>query len=168
MPRLMRGWSRTLLGALAALGSAAAWIGCSATQPELDPHAYTASAPGVAWKPARGEAPAPLPGEKPPPIPPALQAPETELTLAELVDTALQINPTTRVAWENARTAAAAWAVSRGRYFPTITGSVGVEYARGGVPTEFVDRTEEIERMGGTLRYLLLDFGGRSATAEAA
>ncbi len=169
MPRLTRGWrSGPLWRIVAALSAATAWAACSATHPELDPHSYTASAPSVAWKPGPGEVPGSLPSEKPPPMPASLQPTAGQLALPELIDTALQINPTTRAAWENARTAAAAWAVSRGRYFPAIAGSVGAEYAHGGVPTEFDDLSEEIERFGATLRYLLLDFGGRSATAEAA
>jgi len=154
---------------LVALSVVIGGAGCSAAHPEFDGKSYTAPAPGSPWKPASGEVPTVLKAERPPPLPAALQAPAaTPLTSAELIDAALQINPSTRAAWENARAAAAAWAASRGRYYPSVGAGMFAQYAHGGVPTEFDDVSETIQGVGAATSYLLLDFGGRSATVEAA
>lgn len=108
-----------------------------------------------------------------PGVSPALQdtTASTGLTLAQLVDEALRINPITQHAWEHARVSATNWALSRGNYYPTITGTAfgGVAEADG----QSVKGIDVFDRQafGGvalSLDYLLLDFGGRSAEAEAA
>ncbi len=108
-----------------------------------------------------------------PGVSPALQdtTASTGLTLAQLVDEALRINPITQHAWEHARVSATNWALSLGNYYPTITGTAfgGVAEADG----QSVKGIDVFDRQafGGvalSLDYLLLDFGVRSAEAEAA
>jgi outer membrane protein len=88
-----------------------------------------------------------------------------------LIDIAQCRNPTTRVAWEEARQAAIKVGIERAAYLPALTASVVASYERiviplppaGWVPGNFA---EVVPQLG--LSYLLLDFGGRRATVEAA
>jgi outer membrane protein TolC len=91
-----------------------------------------------------------------------------KLTLPQFIDVALEINPTTRQAWEQARVAAAAWAQARGSYYPSLNATLSGTRLEGG-PSSGTAGFAETEWQGQlTLSYLLLDFGGRSAQAEAA
>ena len=78
-------------------------------------------------------------------------------------------NPTTLQAWEQAKSAAAAWGVARGIYYPQVDGSVNYGYGSGGGSATGLDPyDEQFAYAGLTLNYLLLDFGGRSAQSKAA
>lgn len=176
-PWLSRSVCVLLLMAVAMVGS-----GCTSL-PELQPMAHVPAAPGKASKPQATperstprsslQQPPALPAEVLPSIPPGLQsvAAGDGLTLPQLVDEALRINPHTKRAWEHARAAAAGWAVSRGSYYPTVTGTAigGVAEATGKALKGI--NPFERQEFGGvalSLDYLLLDFGSRSAQAEAA
>jgi TolC family type I secretion outer membrane protein len=87
------------------------------------------------------------------------------MTLADLVDVALRINPSTQSSWEQARAAAADWAVSRGDYYPSISGKASGMGLGGDSATS---SSGYYGNVGLGLSYLLLDFGGRAATAESA
>lgn len=95
---------------------------------------------------------------------------ENELSLANLLDIALKNNPTTQETWAAARAAAASYGQSLSDYYPDIefNGSYTrerVAFSLGGVPTNYYLTTAgpNIE-----VTYTVLDFGVRSATAEAA
>ena len=94
--------------------------------------------------------------------PEAVKPPAGDLSLAELVDVALHINPSTRKAWDQARAAAAQWAVSRGDYYPTVTGDVTGMGLGGDTSHGYYGQ------VSASLSYLLLDFGGREASVESA
>lgn len=91
------------------------------------------------------------------------------LSLVDVVDIALQNNPSTHSAWYDARAAAAKYFSSRGARFPTIDLANSLTYSKGATtpgppggsqgPTTITLSTAE-------LNYLLFDFGGRSATIE--
>ncbi|MDH3604714.1 MAG: TolC family protein, partial [Candidatus Tectomicrobia bacterium] len=155
--------------------------------PEMKPMQHVPPAPGEASTPqsnqepsaprsslqATLQRPSALPADALPGVSPALQAATTSngLTLPQLVDEALRINLTTRHAWEHARVAATTWALSRGSYYPTITGTAfgGVAEANG-QSLKGIDAFDR-QSFGGaelSLEYLLFDFGGRSAQAQAA
>lgn len=73
---------------------------------------------GAPWAPEHLDRP-PLPS-----TPPATASPEVmgrldALTLTDVVDVALQNNPTTRISWSNARAASARLGAARGDYLPT-------------------------------------------------
>ncbi|MBF8302691.1 MAG: Outer rane efflux protein, partial [Candidatus Dadabacteria bacterium] len=141
---------------------------CVQNLPELDPLKYASPDPGEEWKPPPDQESAPLAGERLPAIPSDLEPYANKLNLSQLVDVALRESPTTRQAWEQARAAAAEWAAARGSYYPTISGSGTFGQGKGG-ETGGVDTFEETLGQGSlALNYLLLDFGGRSATVEAA
>src|SRR5262249_58757713 len=53
-------------------------------------------------------------------------------TLAELIDLAQSHNPSTRVAWENARDAALATGIAKAAYLPSLSASVVGAYQTGG------------------------------------
>ena len=140
---------------------AMAFLGCQKAMPELDPNKFVSTAPGKAYEVTKEEKPDSLPAEKLPGISDELRPSGHKLTLAQLVDVALRINPDTQEAWDRARSAAAQWGVARGDYYPSISGDVsgiGIGGSTRGV----------FGQVGVSLSYLLLDFGGREASVESA
>jgi outer membrane protein len=85
--------------------------------------------------------------------------------LAGAIDLALQINPQTRIAWAGARSRAAQWGAVRSRWYPTITGVLGLMYEQelalfGGQTN--IQRVRSTEMgVGLELTWTLLDFGRR-------
>jgi outer membrane protein TolC len=100
---------------------------------------------------AAGQAPAPASLEKSHPY-----------TLPELIDLAQSHNPSTRVAWENARDAALATGIARAAYLPSLSASVVGAYQTGGD----VSLHGSISAI--SVQWLLFDFGERDATVSAA
>ena len=108
--------------------------------------------------------------------------------LAELIDIAQRNNPETRVAWERARQAAAAVGLSESAYYPFIVASAAAGYDRAFIPfptlaADLAHPSLSNVRVtgGGSLvteaqvyrgelnaKWLLLDFGERSAVVAAA
>jgi len=108
--------------------------------------------------------------------------------LAELVDIAERNNPETRVAWERARGAAAAVGLSESAYYPFLVASAAAGYDRAFIPFPTLavnPKHPSINNVsvtgGGSLvtearvyrgelsaKWLLLDFGERSAVVAAA
>src|SRR6266478_4714254 len=112
--------------------------------------------------------------------------------LAELIDIAERNNPDTRVAWERARQAAAAVGLSESAYYPFLVASAAAGYDRAFIPfpTLAVNEKKLLTNPslnavsisgGGSLvtqsqvyrgelnaKWLLLDFGERSAVVAAA
>ena len=112
--------------------------------------------------------------------------------LAELIDIAERNNPETRVAWERARQAAAAVGLSEGAYYPFLAASAAAGYDRAFIPFPTLDVNEkklltnpslnDVKVTGGgslvteaqvyraelSAKWLLLDFGERSAVVAAA
>lgn len=140
------------------------FCGCQKPLPELNPDRYAASAPEKYYKSEK------KPKKAPPPTmekgttlgPENLNPPARKLTLTDLVDVALRINPSTQSTWEQARASAADWASSRGAYYPTISGDAS-GYGLGGDSSRAYYGTVSL-----SLSYLLFDFGGRAATVESA
>jgi len=111
------------------------------------------------------------------------------LSVSELIAIALENNPQTQQAWENARAAAFLWRASQSALYPTIfwtgtfslqdrTGATGSSASGGGgglggisTPNGTVtDPLTYFQQFSSdfTFSYLLLDFGGRAATIDAA
>src|SRR5260370_12730216 len=112
--------------------------------------------------------------------------------LAELIDIAERNNPDTRVAWERARQAAAAVGWSESAYYPFLVAAAAAGYDRAFIPFPTLALNEKKLLMtpslnavsitgGGSLvteaqvyrgelsaKWLLLDFGERSAVVAAA
>jgi outer membrane protein len=91
-----------------------------------------------------------------------------QLSLADVVDLALRNNPATRASWSQARTAADLLGSARGEYYPTVNGSGTVSRIKSPATNTRPagQRTEYGPSI--SLNYLLLDFGGRSGSIEAA
>ncbi len=130
----------------------------------MEPDHYVPTAPGKFYKSeTKPKTIPPLPLKKNTTLDTAnLNPPTRKLALADLVDVALRINPATQSSWEQARAAAADWAVSRGDYYPTISGDAS-GYGMGGDSSSGYYGSVALG-----LSYLLLDFGGRAATVESA
>ncbi|HVY56099.1 MAG TPA: TolC family protein [Thermodesulfobacteriota bacterium] len=144
-------------------------LSCANGLPELNPYKEASSAPGVEWKPSEQELQKSFQLEELPEVPEELKPDSNKLALSQLVDVALINNPTTQVAWEDARAAAAAWAEARGLYYPHIAGTSRYAYAKGGGSAQGTDPyKEQYGDIGLTLNYLLFDFGGREAQIDAA
>jgi TolC family type I secretion outer membrane protein len=123
----------------------------------------------VEWKPSEKELRESFQLEELPAIPENLKSDTGSLALSQLVDVALINNPTTQVAWEDARATAAAWAEARGLYYPHIAGIARYAYAKGGGSAQGADPyQEQYGDVGLSLNYLLFDFGGREAQIDAA
>ena len=138
--------------------------GCQKPLPELNPNRFASSAPGKYYKSdTKPKKTPPLPLEKNTTLGDEnLNPPAKKLTLSDLVDVALRINPSTQSSWEQARASAADWASSRGDYYPTISGDAS------GMGLGSDSSNGYYGSVGLSLSYLLLDFGGRAATAESA
>lgn len=92
------------------------------------------------------------------------------LTLASTLDIALAANPDTRVAWANARAAAAEFGVSRGAWYPNLAAWANVSYERDlepfGGPNNIIRDDSFLAGPGATMTWTLLDFGRREAGDE--
>jgi outer membrane protein len=96
-------------------------------------------------------------------------------SLVELIDIAQRRNPATRVAWEQARQAAINVGIARAAYLPSLTASavagwehVVFPFPSNLVPQGFIVFNAQELYPQLTVKYLLLDFGGRAAAVEAA
>jgi len=88
------------------------------------------------------------------------------LALGDLIDISLRTNPSTKQAWENAKSVQAVKLQMEGRYYPkvTITGEGLRQDSKANVDMASVDYFKY--GPGIQLTYLLLDFGGRAADVE--
>src|SRR5215472_4915278 len=101
--------------------------------------------------------------------------PSHAYSLVELIDIAQRRSPATRIAWEQARQAAINAGIARAAYLPALTASAvaGIEHVVGPFPSNLVPQgfivfnAQEVYPQL-TVKYLLLDFGGRAAAVEAA
>lgn len=99
---------------------------------------------------------------------------ESPLELSMLLDIALKNNPLTSRAWHQARSAAFDVGAAKSFLYPTLTGTEEYLYLKteGGIDSAattpaFPNPSQTlIDNI--TLTYLLLDFGGRNATIQAA
>jgi outer membrane protein TolC len=131
----------------------------------------TSPSPGSPWRPPTlgGYIKALKPAETQP------IDPNKRYELVELVDLAQRVNPETRVRWEEARRAASAVGLVESEYFPVLSVA-----ALGGYRSEAFPAPENVAPdgffradmqqvvAGLNLRWLLLDFGRRSSSMDAA
>lgn len=127
----------------------------------------TAPAPNTFWTPPPGE---PREPQEPatPSFPKELEEKAGSMTLVDVIDLALRNNPVTKAAWADARAAAAAYESEKGDFYPSI--NADANYSK--YKTAATQGRQAVKQSvyGGTvsLSYLLLDFGGRKATIDAA
>ena len=147
--------------------------GCASfrEQPELDPSRWAPPAAQHAWAPGPRESTIGLESSvqtfeqnRPP------AEPRTKYALPALIDLALSRNPDTREAWEKARAASAAWAVSRATFYPVVRvdSQNGYERVIDQVPKHWGTLKNWRSSNLLTLNYDLMDFGRRDAAARSA
>ena len=136
--------------------------------PEIDPYSYAPPSKQYEWEP-EDETEKYFPEKTDlPSIQEDLEQYRDSLVLTQLIDAALQNSPVTEQAWAEARAAAAAWAVARGSYYPTIDGVGELKRSEFGASGGILDFEQSTADIGLTLDYLLFDFGGRVADVEQA
>jgi outer membrane protein TolC len=91
-------------------------------------------------------------------------------SLTDLIDLAEAHNPSTRIAWERAKQAAARLGVSRASLYPVITTSALLQEGRSGILLNNAFHLQDIEFVQPTvsLLYTVLDFGRRRADIDTA
>lgn len=96
--------------------------------------------------------------------------PDHAYTLTELIDLAEQHNPETRVAWQQAKSRAAALGIARSSLYPTMTAvAIAVSLRTATLIGEFFQRqTEGIFEPVLHVEYLVFDIGGRSGEIDMA
>ena len=142
-------------------------IGCATAVPSVNGVPGAPSSPARTWTPpSRGLAREPA--RAPVALPPDVLARASQLTLGDVIGLALQNNPVTRVSWSQARAAAATYGSVQGSLLPTIVASATASRTQS-VPVNggaSIQRTQINPAV--SLSYLLLDFGGRSGSIDAA
>jgi outer membrane protein len=107
--------------------------------------------------------------------PPGAVDPKHVYPLVELIDIAQRRNPVTRIAWEEARQSAIKVGIAQAAYLPVLTAGALAGYERlvfpfpkNLVPAGFLvsNNAEVVPQL--SVKYLLFDFGGRTATVEEA
>ena len=146
------------------------WTGCSYSDPATNQQVAPTRA--FKWTPSKLV-------ETPSCEPHCLAAVDSShvLTPDELLDIALRNNPQTGQSWHSARAAAYNVTVSQAPYYPLVTltetgalfhvSGAGAGSSSSPVPTSGSGSNRELQSSL-SLSYLLLDFGGRSATVESA
>ena len=132
--------------------------------PEANPAHYVSPSARVPYAQDAKDLPRGPSGATKPVLPEALSSRAMSLTLSELVDAALDLNPSTRAAWAQAKAAAAGWAVSRSSYYPSASGAL--QGNAGNIPLSLGGKS--YFSISAAISYLLLDFGGRRASSESA
>jgi outer membrane protein TolC len=131
--------------------------------------AGTSPAPQIPWTPPAGQLfPRDTITSARGDLPPDLAERVSHLTLADIVDIGLQRNPETRVAWANARSAAASYGAARGAWFPTIDGDITASRLQTVASQGRAAVRQSLLNPSVTLSYLVLDLGGRSGSIETA
>lgn len=142
----------------------------SCARDAADPFALSPSSPYASWTPQKGNC---LVSSKycPTILPPTFET--SELNVAELIDIALQNNPSTKQTWAQARSAAAQYGQSLSPFYPNISFN-GSYFRQKGT---FIDVTDNVSPFpylttqtgpDFLLTYTLFDFGQRSSAAMAA
>jgi len=129
-----------------------------------DPVAHgvqTPATPAATWTPPANAVPPPAPRASDLVVPPA----GAPLELAQIVDLALSNNPLTRTTWLQARISEASLGSVRAAYLPTVDLDASLTRAR---TSPSAGAATTLNGPALSLDYLLFDFGGRNAAAEAA
>jgi outer membrane protein len=152
-----------------AIASALLLAGCAGT-PSVSGVRGASPAPEVPWTPPRDALPriAASDTSAAAAVPPDIADRVQRLTLAEIVDLGLRNNPTTRLAWANAQTAASVYGSERGAWLPTIDGDVSAVRLKTVASQGRSAVQQSVLTPSVTLNYLLFDFGGRTGRVAGA
>ena len=148
--------------------------GCLSNLPGQNPLIKAPKSASTPWRPSPEQASHPRGTTgasnfaRAPHIPDRAPIHDGELRLPALIDIALRNSPETRKTWASARASAASYGQAQAPYYPSIEVGASVFGER----TELSGGRDFFEQFNyspiAELSYLLLDFGGRSAHAEAA
>lgn len=142
--------------------------GCAHVQPARAVGESVASNPATVWSPPpEGRPPAPTPTPPPAILEKYLKG-EASPSLPEIVDLALRNNPSTRVAWFQARAAAAELGSKRAAYFPEIDLNANITRQKTAAVGGLFTYLQTTYGPSASLNYLLFNFGGREADADEA
>lgn len=117
------------------------------------------------------------PADLPPPPPPPARAPiavpagfqrGNPLTLAQVLDVALRVNPETRAAWQHAISAAQEVGVQRAAYYPDLELEADASRVQSTAQGGRFSTLENVYGASINLNYLLIDFGGRRGDLDEA
>ena len=161
-----RGRGRRAAAALAAT-FVVALAGCAGT-PSVSGVRAVSPRPDVPWTPPPVARAAPPDTARPEGLPPDLGERIRRLTLGDIVDLGLRNNPTTRLAWADARTAAAAYGAERSARLPTIDADVTAQRLQTVASQGRSAVEQSVLSPSVTLNYLLFDFGGRGGRIAGA
>ena len=123
--------------------------------------AGTPASPSATWTPPSNA----IPPKVPPPNDLVLPPTGVPLELAQVIDLALTNNPATRTTWLEARLAEANLGSVRAAYLPTVGLDASLTHSNTSTTT---GSATTFSGPNLSLDYLLFDFGGRNAAAEAA
>jgi TolC family type I secretion outer membrane protein len=122
-------------------------------------------------QPDRGIVPGAYPAappREPVAVPEDILARRESLALADVLEVALANDPTTRIAWRDARARVAAIGIERADYWPQIDATFGATRSHTLIQGGRLESSQTTYGPGATLDWLLLDFGGRSGALETA
>jgi outer membrane protein len=142
-------------------------LGCSSNIPLVRDGRATAPAPGTLWKTPTAVSQKSLTQSEPLVSWAAVQQKGKSLTLAEIVDLALQNSPDTRMAWLNSRAAAAGYGVALASWWPSLSLN-GSMTRTGEEKSNNSNWSSTRYDAAANLSYLLFNFGGRSAAVDEA
>jgi outer membrane protein TolC len=161
MTRFLTPFSRFLPG----LALATALTGCSHALPSINGAPSAPQTPSDPWRVPHDAVPR-EPVRALPGIPEAVAPRANALGLNDILDLALRNNPQTRLSWAQAQAGAATYGAARALLVPTIDATSNIADQQTTSQTGSSRRNTIIPTV--TLNYLLLDFGGRGGTIEAA
>jgi outer membrane protein TolC len=162
-----RWWGDRRAAVLVLAALCATLPGCAGT-PGVSGVRGVSPAPEVPWAPPPAALPAARDDIPAPVVPEDLGERIRQLTLADIVDLGLRNNPTTRLAWANAQTAASAYGAERGAWLPTIDAEVSAARLKTAASQGRTAVEQSVLTPSLNLNYLLLDFGGRSGRVTGA
>jgi len=167
----------TVISLLLGKGLALAQVG--ATQEAQSQKAAASVVKGLK-APARPDAPWPTPDLRTFAEPlreeyPSEVDPQKQYELAELIDMAERVNPETKVAWARAKTAASAVGLAQSAYYPLLALKASGAWVNLPVPLPvspnqagYLSVEAQEAQAVAALEWVLLDFGRRAATVNAA
>ena len=164
--RLLR--RRMILGALVAMASGCAMVRHNLNDVRPQDATSASSSPSQPWKPPAGALPSPdlsrvtdvrLPSDFTPGMP---------VSLGQIIDVALSNNPSTRIAWLQARSAEAEVGSRRAAWLPQIDLNGSLVRSRSAAQAGRLSLSQTTFGPSLALNQLLFDFGGRSAQVDEA
>ncbi|HEX4823777.1 MAG TPA: TolC family protein [Candidatus Polarisedimenticolaceae bacterium] len=121
--------------------------------------------------PGRGIVPESFPAAppyQPAPISPEILARRDRLTLADVLEVALTNDPTTQVAWREARSRAETVGVEKSAWWPNLDVTAGATKAKTAVQGGLFTLEQTTYGPGAILTWEILDFGRRSGAVASA